>query len=220
MMADGSTVDLTLTLRSVQQLLLSPEAVPFATGRIRPDAETFLVDQLRKGPRGHRMRLVVIIPATELRRARDIGSTIHEHFALRHDQVNQQITDTWRVGRRSLLLGIVLLTLVLACVDAAGRFIGEGPLSRSVQEGLTILGWVALWRPAELLLHEWRPLREQARLFADLQHLEVYVTSSVNETPIRTMMASAALPGPSATQYHPNETTFPSSRARAGAPFG
>jgi hypothetical protein len=195
MMPDGSTVDLTLTLRSVQQLLLSPEAVPFATGRIRPDAETFLVDQLRKGPRGHRMRLVVIIPATELLRARDIRSTIHEHFALRHDQINQQIADTWRVGRRSLLLGVVLLTLVLACVDAAGRFIGEGPLSRSVQEGLTILGWVALWRPAELLLHEWRPLREQASLFADLEHLEVDVlASSVNETAIRTMTAAAALP--------------------------
>jgi hypothetical protein len=217
MMPDGPTVDLTLTLRSIQQLLLSPEADPFATGRIRQNAETFLVDQLRKAPRGQRMRLVVIIPATELLRARDIRSTIHEHFALRHDQINQQIADTWRVGRRSLLLGLVLLTLVLAGVDAAGRFIGEGPLSRSVQEGLTILGWVALWRPAELLLHEWRPLREQASVFANLEHLEVIVTASVEE---EKATPAVTLPGPIRNEYYSSETSLRASRPRPGARFG
>jgi hypothetical protein len=38
---------------------------------------------------------------------------------------------------------------------------------------LTILGWMALWRPAELLFHDWRPLCRDARLFAALERLEV-----------------------------------------------
>ncbi len=33
-----------------------------------------------------------------------------------------------------------------------------------VANGLEIFGWVALWRPAELLLYEWMPIYRRLRL--------------------------------------------------------
>jgi hypothetical protein len=40
-------------------------------------------------------------------------------------------------------------------VEIIKRYLPAGELSFIVQEGLTILAWVALWRPGELLLYEW-----------------------------------------------------------------
>jgi hypothetical protein len=43
-------------------------------------------------------------------------------------------------------------------IEIIKRYLPAGELSFIVQEGLTILAWVALWRPGELLLYEWYPL--------------------------------------------------------------
>ena len=43
----------------------------------------------------------------------------------------------------------------------------------SVKELFIILGWVALWRPAELLLYEWFPIRKKTRLFERLAESDI-----------------------------------------------
>ena len=70
----------------------------------------------------------------------------------------------WRFGRRSLLLGFAVLSVMLLLVEAINQTLPGGPLASSLQEGLTILGWVALWRPAEIVLYEWRPVRREPEI--------------------------------------------------------
>ncbi len=43
-----------------------------------------------------------------------------------------------------------------------------GPLGHILQEGLAIVGWVAMWKPLEIYLYDWWPLRMEWR---DLQRL-------------------------------------------------
>ena len=38
-----------------------------------------------------------------------------------------------------------------------------GPLRGILREGLTITGWVAMWRPLEVLLYDWWPLIDERR---------------------------------------------------------
>jgi len=42
-----------------------------------------------------------------------------------------------------------------------------------VQEGLLIIGWVAMWRPLELLLYDWWPLLQKLRLYARMGRMPV-----------------------------------------------
>ena len=81
----------------------------------------------------------------------------------------------WGFGRRSLLLGFAVLSVMLLLVEAINQPLPAGPFASSVQEGLTILGWVALWRPAEIVLYEWRPLKRDLRLLEVLEHLRVEI---------------------------------------------
>lgn len=45
-------------------------------------------------------------------------------------------------------------------------------------EGLYIVGWVAMWRPLEIFLYDWRPIRRRQRLFAKLAEIPVLIRSS------------------------------------------
>ena len=53
--------------------------------------------------------------------------------------------------------------------------VGWGAVETVLAEGLLIAGWVALWRPLEIFLYEWWPIRAQARLFERLSEMEVRV---------------------------------------------
>jgi hypothetical protein len=48
-----------------------------------------------------------------------------------------------------------------------------GPILR---EGFLIGGWVAMWRPIEIFLYDWWPIRAEARLFDRLGAMPVRIT--------------------------------------------
>ena len=46
-----------------------------------------------------------------------------------------------------------------------------------IQDSLVIGAWVALWRPMEIFLYDWWPIRAEARLFERLSKLDVRVVA-------------------------------------------
>jgi hypothetical protein len=47
-----------------------------------------------------------------------------------------------------------------------------------IEQSLVIIGWVALWRPAETFLYDWWPIRAEARLYDRLAAMRVELGSS------------------------------------------
>jgi hypothetical protein len=44
-----------------------------------------------------------------------------------------------------------------------------------LRESLTIAGWVAMWRPMQIYLYDWWPLRRRGRIYMKLSHMPVEV---------------------------------------------
>ena len=44
-----------------------------------------------------------------------------------------------------------------------------------LREGLLIVGWVAMWRPLEVFLYDWWPIRAEARLYDRLSAMPVRI---------------------------------------------
>lgn len=66
-----------------------------------------------------------------------------------------------REGRTSLVIGLVFLGLMLV----ARSFVPpSGMWSDWLREGLIISGWVALWKPIDIHLYRWWPVRRLRRL--------------------------------------------------------
>ena len=67
-----------------------------------------------------------------------------------------------------------------------------GDVSRVLDEGLIVLAWLALWRPAEALLYEWVPLYRKRRLYERLGGIRVSIRAHSPEPP----SSAAAKPVP------------------------
>ena len=82
---------------------------------------------------------------------------------------------TLQLGWRGLLIAIVILSILVSFTLIIIKQMPEGGVSIIFRETLIILGWVALWRPADLLLYEWRPFKRDANLFESLEHCTIEV---------------------------------------------
>ena len=60
-----------------------------------------------------------------------------------------------------MVIGIV----AIAGFTSAGRLIGasSNPVIEVMHQGLSVLGWVSMWKPMEIFLYEWWPIRREGR---------------------------------------------------------
>jgi hypothetical protein len=63
----------------------------------------------------------------------------------------------------------------LAAGNLVGRFFGNH-IAEILQEGLLIGGWVAMWRPMEIFLYDWWPIRAEAALADRLSVMPVRIS--------------------------------------------
>jgi hypothetical protein len=71
------------------------------------------------------------------------------------------------------LIGVAFLTGCLLLSELIARFVVHGTFLQIQREGLTIGGWVAMWRPMEIYLYDWWPIRRRVRLLDRLSRMEV-----------------------------------------------
>jgi hypothetical protein len=154
---------------------------PFLKRRLREDAEKFIIERAMALPGKNDVKLIFCLPDSEGAEARAVPEAFHLHFAYRRDEAEKQLTRIREFGWRSLLIAFVFLGAMILLVEIIKRNLPQGTLATLLQEGLTILAWVALWRPGELLLYEWRPFKRDAKLFGKLERAEVQVITEAKE---------------------------------------
>ena len=57
--------------------------------------------------------------------------------------------------------------------EAAPERLAQGPFGAIVATGFTIVGWVAMWRPLEIYLYDWWPVREERLNYERLARMQV-----------------------------------------------
>ncbi len=135
-------------------------------------AESYILDWAGDLPTDAPIAIVIHLPAEEASRpgSADLGALIRRFFAARAVSESKAIRDLFHSGRRALAIGLAILG---ACLFSALQAEGHGPTLRVLGESLVILGWVAVWRPAEIFLYDWLPHARRRRLFRRLAEAEV-----------------------------------------------
>jgi hypothetical protein len=172
MMQDAT---ITLHMHRASQLLLSPGTTLYTKRGLNPDAEEYIVEHAELLPRRVRFCLLLQMPATETGRAEEIAVAVRKHFSFLREKSERKLKQTVQLGWRNLLIGFVFLAIIVLLVQAGGRMMPGGGLTTTIRESLIILGWVALWRPAELLLYDWFPHKRDANLFGRLENSRVQI---------------------------------------------
>jgi hypothetical protein len=102
-----------------------------------------------------------------------LREAVREYFGQRAAAKRRQLRQLFRTGRLSLAIGVVFLAGAVALAQWLGGLISHEGYAWLASESLIIGGWVALWRPMEIFLYDWWPLRADVRLFERLSAMPV-----------------------------------------------
>jgi hypothetical protein len=164
-----------LRLREVKQLFNSMDPSPFRERDLDGDAEEFVESWAQEFPADAPLTLRVHLeewPADDPTGL--IREAVHNYFAYRARQDNLDFRTLMRQGRTSLLIGLVFLAgCLIAIKTLAGR--STDTWAGVLRESLTIAGWVAMWRPMQIYLYDWWPLRRRLRIHTKLSLMPVEV---------------------------------------------
>jgi hypothetical protein len=165
-----------LNLRDLNQLFNTIDPSPYPDKDLDRNAEDFILSWAQEFPIDEPIGLIIYVKKPpEGHRSGDLAQkAIHNYFTYRARLNQLEFKRLMRRGRTSLFVGIAFLSLCL--------FITEillpkqtGILPDFIQQGLTIAGWVAMWRPMEIYLYDWWPLRLRGKIFTKLSKMSVEV---------------------------------------------
>ncbi len=165
------TARIEIRVQRIEQLFDSLDPSPFREKSLDADFETYLRDCAGEHAPGTHLRLHIHAPAELCARSVDIESAIHAHFRFLLQQVERRHRASQRRYRGVVVVGFAVLAISLVLRSLIEGWFSAG--SEVLIEGLLVLGWVALWRPIEVLLFERHEARQHRQMLAALAVIEV-----------------------------------------------
>lgn len=164
---DGTRGTVEIRLRSAAQLFNSMDPAPFHERDLDRDAEEFIVGWARELPQDVPLKLVLHLREwpTEPDPQDWIGTAVGNYFSERARVVTADRNEELRRGRFNLAIGVAFLLLCLLVAELMGSSEQRGILGNFLYDGLTIVGWVAMWRPLEVFLYDYWHLRRREQLY-------------------------------------------------------
>lgn len=161
----------------LKQLFDAIDPSPFRDRDLDPKAEEFIVGWAKDLPRDASLALVVDLDreAGLPDEAAVLRDAIHEFFKHRAERYRQRLRELFRVGRTSLVIGLTVLAAAIVLGDFLASLMKGNRIAEIVRESLTIGGWVSMWRPLEVFLYDWWPIRNEAGLSDRLASMPVRI---------------------------------------------
>lgn len=177
-MSRGSEHEIRLYLGELRQIFDSMDPAPFRERSLNPQAAEHIIDDAREAPTGSLLVLSVELGREPRHEAAEaiLKDAVREYFDRCAASKRLELRRLFRTGRRALLIGLAFLAGAIALAQWLGGMIRHEGYAWLVSESLIIGGWVALWRPMEIFLYDWWPLRADAQLFDRLSVMPVFLT--------------------------------------------
>jgi hypothetical protein len=171
--------EITIHVRTIMQLFNSLDPSPFRDRDLDPHAEEFVVGWVRELPHGAPFTIVVELPPEEAAKSDSAGicEAFANYFRHRGEAADRDLRELFRVGWRSLLIGLVVLVVCLVGSQVVAKIVGNLVAAGVLEQSLIIVGWVANWRPIEIYLYDWLPIRRRIVLFRRISGAPVEVRS-------------------------------------------
>ena len=160
------------------RLLFNPiDPSPPRERDLDPKADEFIVSWARAAGGDAHLALQIDVDRPGVPdEASAVSDAVHNYFAQRSASAQRRLTQLFRDGRTSLLIGVMFLVAAFLLAGAVVRALGQTPVSSLIRESMIIGGWVAMWRPLEIFLYDWWPIRAERRLYDRLSVMPTRVT--------------------------------------------
>jgi hypothetical protein len=164
-----------IQLGELKQLFNSMDPAPFHERDLDPKAEAFIVDWARELRRDAPLALIVRL-SRQAAAPGDVAAlqrAVDEYFARCAASSRVRLRRLFRTGRWSLLIGLAFVAAAIVIGERVADLAGRADYGRVIKESIAIGAWVALWRPLEIFLYDWWPIRGEIRLYDRLAVMTV-----------------------------------------------
>jgi hypothetical protein len=161
----------------LKELFNSFDPTPFHKRDLDPDAEEFIASWARDLPPKRVLGLVVHADraAASPEASEIVHQAVRDHFKRKAHETRQRLRLLFRNGRIALVIGLAVVAGSVIAGDIVETMLRESRFGSIIRESFLIGGWVAMWRPLEIFLYEWWPIRAEAQLFDRLSAMTVRV---------------------------------------------
>ncbi|WP_439572272.1 hypothetical protein [Phreatobacter sp.] len=162
-------------VQNIDQLYATFDPSPFHEFSLNTTAAQYIASQAWYAPRSDLFVVELSLrgkPASK-KDAAKVEVVVRQHFTrlAANEQIN--FRKLLRTGVISLAIGLC----VLAFCTALSRVVDNSPLPdgwrEGLRDGISVFGWVANWRPAQILFYDWWPLKRNRNLYRRLATADV-----------------------------------------------
>lgn len=169
-----------LHLSQLSEIFNSLDPTPFRKRDLDPAAETFISDWAGEIAPDKPLGLLIHVDTLDAPAGAEatVRDAVRDYFAERAATTRRRLRVLFQQGRISLVIGLLFLAVSILTGNFLDSMLRETRFAGIASESLLIGGWVAMWRPLEIFLYDWWPLRAEARLFDRLSAMTVRVRPS------------------------------------------
>jgi hypothetical protein len=161
-----------LRVERIDQLFESLDPSPFHQRDLDRNAAAFITDWARDLPEELPLTILIHVGGAPGDGTEDVASAIQTYFGYHADAAGRDRRELFAMGRRYLIIGLVVLALSILGGQLAVVLLGPAT-GALIREGLIILGWVANWKPFQTFLYDWIPVVRRQRLLRRLAEARV-----------------------------------------------
>jgi len=179
---DGKAV-ISLKVQNVTQLFSTMDPAPLSNKSLDSSVEEWIVSSATEAARHASLELQIHVqnPAEATPSQAMVQEAVRLFFAYKSQLSRRELSQVFKKGRISLLIGLTFLGVTLAISKMLGAF-ETNRMALLIRESLIIGGWVAMWRPLEILLYDWWPIRNQRIIFDRLSATDVTLLQDQEST--------------------------------------
>jgi hypothetical protein len=149
---------------------------PLTERDLDPKVEEFIVSWARSVRRDAAIALRVLVDdEAQTDTSASVPGAIRDYFGQQSSSSRRRLSQLFRVGRTSLVIGSAALVVALIVGSLVETAMGQSHLGQIIRETLSIGGWVAMWRPLEIFLYDWWPIRREIKLYSRLAQMPVQI---------------------------------------------
>lgn len=177
---DNGKTCIEIRLATPLQLFDSRDPAPFRERDLDEHAVEYLIAAVEDIPFKKPIKILLSLTENPEKHGLNFDSireAVSSHFSYELGLLRMRIKQTRKRRQMFMLMGLLLMVACLSLsrvVYALPTFL----MKPILYEGLIIGGWVALWRPIDLLLFDWWPLWEKMRYVKKLANAEVSIIIS------------------------------------------
>jgi len=150
-------------VRHVSQLFDHRDPSPFNERDLDDDAADYLVASVEELPPRQPFKVVVWIaePFPDGLPSDAVATSIERHFTAARDNLRRRHQKHQRRARWMMLFSFVMLVVLLSLAEITTEL--NLTHIQLIPQSLTIIAWVIMWRPIDLLIFDWFPYLVERR---------------------------------------------------------